>query len=84
MGPLTPVFAFIVHRPFAALCLATLLVLIDLSIRRLYFHPLAKFPGPKLAALTIWYEFYYDGLKRGKYIFEIKRMHEKYGRFHSA
>lgn len=53
--------------------------IVVLAIYRLYFHPLAKFPGPKIAALTLWYEFYYDGLKRGRYTFEIGKMHEKYG-----
>ena len=46
---------------------------------RLYFHPLAKFPGPKLAAATLWYEFYYDCILFGQYTFKIGRMHEKYG-----
>lgn len=53
--------------------------LIGLSCYRLVFSPLAKFPGPKLAALTLWYEFYYDVVKRGQYLFRIRDMHEQYG-----
>ena len=46
----------------------------------LYLSPISKFPGRKLAALILWYEFYYDVIKRGSYIWEIKKMHEKYGK----
>ncbi|KAG6995793.1 N-acetyltryptophan 6-hydroxylase ivoC [Physcia stellaris] len=52
---------------------------LGLGIYRLYFDPLAKFPGPKLAALTLWYEFYYDVVKRGRYTFEIAELHKQYG-----
>lgn len=58
---------------------AVLFYLIGRTFYRLHFSPLAKFPGPKLAALTLWYEGYYDIVKRGQYTFEIGRMHEKYG-----
>ena len=51
-------------------------------IYRLQFHPLAKFPGPRLAAATLWYEFFYDCILYGQYTFKIGRMHEKYGGSH--
>ena len=50
-----------------------------LVLYRLYLSPLARFPGPRLAAATAWYEFYYDAIQHGKYTFEIARMHKQYG-----
>jgi hypothetical protein len=48
---------------------------------RLYLSPVSKFPGPKLAAMTFWYEFYYDVIKGGAYVYEIERMHQRYGKY---
>lgn len=42
-------------------------------------HPLSRFPGPKLAAMTIAYEGWYDMIKVGRYTREIQKMHDKYG-----
>jgi hypothetical protein len=47
---------------------------------RITLHPLAKFPGPLLAALTFKYEFYWDGLKKGQYTRQVEKMHAKYGK----
>lgn len=52
-----------------------------LIIYRVYLHPLARFPGPKLAAASLRYEFYFDVIKRGRFAWEIKQVHEVYGEF---
>ncbi|EEQ34237.1 benzoate 4-monooxygenase cytochrome P450 [Microsporum canis CBS 113480] len=62
-----------------AAIVALLSYLIVQTIYRLYFHPLSKFPGPKIAAIGRFYEFYFNVIKGGMYIWEIQRMHEKYG-----
>ncbi|KAI1845769.1 hypothetical protein JX266_008134 [Neoarthrinium moseri] len=49
------------------------------AIYRLYFSPLAKFPGPKLAALTSLYAGYYDVIRGGQYVWIVEEMHRKYG-----
>lgn len=55
---------------------ATLLLV---AVYRLLLSPLAGVPGPKIAALTAWYEFYWNCPRQGHYIFKIEEMHQKYG-----
>ncbi|KAJ4387870.1 hypothetical protein N0V93_008473 [Gnomoniopsis smithogilvyi] len=50
-----------------------------LIVNRLYLSPIAHIPGPKLAALTWAYEFYYDVLLGGQYTFKILELHKQYG-----
>lgn len=62
--------------------LASLVVYLgSLAFYRLFLDPLAKFPGPKLAALTRWYEGYYDVIRNGQYTFKIAELHKTYGMF---
>jgi hypothetical protein len=42
---------------------------------RLFFHPLRHFPGSKICAATLWYDFYYDCIKRGTLIWQIEKLH---------
>ena len=60
---------------------AAIVALLGLAIYRVYFHPLAAFPGPLLAAVTTWYEGYYDIVHQGRYLWQIEQMHKKYGEF---
>ncbi|CAJ2504214.1 Uu.00g116080.m01.CDS01 [Anthostomella pinea] len=62
-----------------SLILAQCVWFFSVVVYRLYFSPIADFPGPPIAAATGWYEFYYQVLRNGKYIFEIEKMHKKYG-----
>jgi hypothetical protein len=52
--------------PFWAYALVALALYIAVVVvHRVYLSPLAKFPGPKLAAASILYEFYYDIICKG-------------------
>ncbi|KAK5949832.1 hypothetical protein OHC33_009221 [Knufia fluminis] len=74
-------FAMIEKAISILIYLLTSLVIynIGLTLYRLYFHPLAKFPGPRLAAITGWDEFYYDAIKGGRMIWHIQELHDEYG-----
>ncbi|PWY92800.1 cytochrome P450 [Aspergillus heteromorphus CBS 117.55] len=61
----------------AATTAATLLYGCILAIYRLFFHPLAKYPGPRLAALTDWYATFYAW--RGDLHKKNRQWHDKYG-----
>ncbi|RDW91761.1 hypothetical protein BP5796_01155 [Coleophoma crateriformis] len=46
-------------------------------IYNLYFHPLARYPGPRLAAVSnAWYGIHWLG---GKYPQDVAALHQKYG-----
>jgi cytochrome P450 len=61
-------------------CLAAaLFYIVSTTIYNLYFSPISHIPGPKLAAATWWYEYYFDIVTYGKYIFKIMEMHKQYG-----
>lgn len=49
------------------------------AIYRLYLSPLASIPGPKLAALSTWYNWYYDMVLGGQYVWRVEEMHRQYG-----
>lgn len=53
---------------------------VGLVVYRLAFHPLAKFPGPKLYAAS-GIPFYYADKFKGDFYTQVKGLHEKYGPF---
>jgi hypothetical protein len=74
------------HHFLALLCCSFALVVsyfLLLCVYRLYLHPLARFPGSKLAATTKWYEIYHDVWDEGRYHQKISDMHDRYGPYPS-
>jgi len=65
----------------AVVCLigTILSLLLSVAIYNLRFSPLAGIPGPPLAALTRWYETYFDVFCGGQFMYEIQRLHRLYG-----
>ena len=62
-------------------CLAVFLLstTVAQAIKRLYFHPLARYPGPLLAASTMWYKTYYDIVMDGGWAEHLQHLHSVYG-----
>lgn len=71
MSFLTLAFAFVVFW---------VVYFVVLAIYRITLHPLANFPGPKLAGASYCYEFWFDVILCGRYTWEIQRLHDLYGK----
>ncbi|KAF9019739.1 cytochrome P450 [Hymenopellis radicata] len=50
-----------------------------LLVYRLYLHPLKAFPGPRLAAVTEYYQGYFEVWKNGMFVQHLEKLHEIYG-----
>ena len=59
-------------------CASFILYIASLIVYRRYFHLLVNYPDPILAAVTRYYEAYYDLWKTGYCTFKIGELHKKY------
>lgn len=66
-------------KVFPVVCIALILYLILRSLHRIFLSPLSLIPGPRLAALTVHYQTYYNVIKGGQFLFKIQYLHQKYG-----
>ena len=52
--------------------------LVTSVVYRLFFHPLAGIPGPRLAALSYLYRTYFNA--SGSFYAQIEKLHHEYGK----
>jgi hypothetical protein len=91
--------AFLDLRTFLVLPFAYIAYFLLRGYYRVSWHPLARFPGPKLVALTRWfvppivvrakveistrYEVYFEVYRNGKFSEHIEHLHAQYGNIQS-
>ncbi|KAM0801931.1 cytochrome P450 [Usnea florida] len=68
-----------VVQPFGGLICIYICYSFFLVAQRLFFHPLRKFPGPRLAAITGWYETYHEAVLGGTFVKQYGRWHKQFG-----
>ncbi|KAK8070780.1 Cytochrome P450 [Apiospora hydei] len=81
MGVLDVFFPAVLAPSWVTLLLVPAATYLAVIFYRLTFDPLARFPGPKIAACTGLYEAYYQCFKEGggRYWVEVEKMHRQYG-----
>jgi hypothetical protein len=45
----------------------------------LFWHPLAAFPGPPLAAISTLYKAYIDLVSKSSFVHTLEKLHAQYG-----
>ncbi|TEB35527.1 benzoate 4-monooxygenase cytochrome P450 [Coprinellus micaceus] len=64
---------------YGLLIVFSTLYLTVLAARRLFFHSLSRFPGPRLASLTSLYKSYHEVFRGGKWLHHVDELHKLYG-----
>lgn len=67
--------------PVLSLALLGIVYLVSVALYRRFFHPLAKIPGPFLAAITHFYIVKYNLFSpRSQFYLQVEKLHQQYGK----
>ena len=68
-----------VFQSIVALVVIWLVWVVVTGIYNLTLHPLAVYPGPKLAAFTIWWKVYVELVDEANLCEKLFQLHRQYG-----
>ena len=80
---LTPIWALWPEICAFIVC-SSFLYIGALFLYRVFWHPLAAFPGPKIAAVSDLYGIYHDLYRSGQLCTQMPKLHDIYGMCHHA
>jgi hypothetical protein len=49
-------------------------------LHNLVWHPLASFPGPRVAAVTSLYRAYIELVAKSSFVYQLEKLHTQYGK----
>ena len=71
------------RQAVVALLLGALVAWVSYQVQRavynIFFHPLARFPGPKAAAATKLWKAYIECIKEESFCHRLEKIHAQYG-----
>ena len=71
---------YISPQVIALFCIFATLLKAGQLLYRLVFHPLANYPGPKVAAVTNLYGAYHDLVSSRSLCRQVSHLHDAYGK----
>jgi len=67
-----------ISQLFTSVLFCAAVNVIGVVVYRIFFHPLAHIPGPRLAGATSLYCYWYNA-RGGRFYLQIQKLHEQYG-----
>lgn len=66
---------------WSSILLAALVVAASQVTYNVHFHPLARYPGPKLAAASLWWQIWIEVVTGQSLSLKLVELHGKYGAY---
>ena len=83
MVELISAFSSAAQRWGPSFILAAVLWVVCKAVYNVYFHPLAKYPGPALAAASLWWQIWVEVVNAQSLSLKLIELHSIYGMFHA-